>query len=54
MNGRLALLVGGSYQGGAATEDEMKEKMHRVEDAEKPLKAAIEEGILPAVGISSA
>ncbi|MDD4465577.1 MAG: TCP-1/cpn60 chaperonin family protein, partial [Dehalococcoidales bacterium] len=37
---------------GAATETEMKEKKHRVEDALAATRAAIEEGILPGGGIS--
>ena len=37
---------------GAATETEMKEKKHRVEDALSATRAAVEEGILPGGGIS--
>jgi chaperonin GroEL len=33
---------------GAATETEMKEKKHRVEDAVQATRAALEEGIVPA------
>ncbi|PJA38792.1 molecular chaperone GroEL, partial [candidate division WWE3 bacterium CG_4_9_14_3_um_filter_41_6] len=46
---RLAKLAGGvAVLGvGAATEVEMKEKKHRVEDAVNATKAAIEEGIIP-------
>jgi len=46
---RLAKLAGGvAVLGvGAATEVEMKEKKHRVEDAVSATKAAIEEGIVP-------
>ena len=35
---------------GAATETELKEKKHRVEDALSATRAAVEEGIVPAVG----
>ena len=49
LEGRLAKLAGGvAVLGvGAATEAEMKEKKHRVEDAVSATKAAIEEGIIP-------
>jgi len=36
---------------GAATETELKEKKHRVEDALSATKAAVEEGILPGGGV---
>lgn len=51
---RLAKLVGGvAVLGvGAATEAEMKEKKHRVEDAVAATKAAIEEGIIPGGAVS--
>ncbi|HEU5003687.1 MAG TPA: chaperonin GroEL [Actinomycetota bacterium] len=49
---RLAKLAGGVavIQVGAATEVEMKEKKHRVEDAVQATKAAVEEGIVPGGG----
>jgi chaperonin GroEL len=49
---RLAKLVGGIgvIKVGAATEVEMKEKKHRIEDAINATKAAIEEGIVPGGG----
>ncbi|MEK9158655.1 MAG: TCP-1/cpn60 chaperonin family protein, partial [Patescibacteria group bacterium] len=37
---------------GAATETEMKEKKHRIEDAVSATKAAIEEGIVPGGGVA--
>src|SRR5213592_4778746 len=37
---------------GAATETEMKEKKHRVEDALQATRAALEEGIVPGGGIA--
>lgn len=51
---RLAKLAGGVavVSVGAATEVEMKEKKHRVEDAVEATKAAIEEGIVPGGGIA--
>ena len=51
---RMARLAGGVavIKVGAATETEMKEKKHRVEDALAATRAAIEEGILPGGGIS--
>ncbi|MDD4874196.1 MAG: chaperonin GroEL [Dehalococcoidales bacterium] len=51
---RMARLAGGVavIKVGAATETEMKEKKHRVEDALSATKAAVEEGILPGGGIS--
>jgi chaperonin GroEL len=49
---RLAKLAGGVgvIRVGAATEVEMKEKKHRVEDALSATRAAIEEGIVPGGG----
>src|SRR5207244_5925985 len=46
---RLAKLAGGVavVKVGAATETEMKEKKHRVEDALQATRAALEEGIVP-------
>ncbi len=51
---RLAKLAGGVgiIRVGAATEVEMKEKKHRVEDALSATKAAIEEGIVPGGGVA--
>ena len=51
---RQARLTGGVavIKVGAATETEMKEKKHRVEDALSATRAAVEEGILPGGGIS--
>jgi len=51
---RLAKLVGGVgvIKVGAATEVEMKEKKHRIEDAIAATKAAIEEGIVPGGGVA--
>ncbi|RKX79418.1 MAG: chaperonin GroEL [Spirochaetes bacterium] len=51
---RLAKLAGGVavINIGAATEVEMKEKKHRVEDALSATRAAVEEGIIPGGGIS--
>jgi chaperonin GroEL len=51
---RLAKLAGGVavIKVGAATETEMKEKKHRVEDALSATRAAVEEGILPGGGIA--
>ncbi len=51
---RLAKLVGGVavINVGAATEVELKEKKHRVEDALSATRAAIEEGIVPGGGIA--
>jgi chaperonin GroEL len=55
---RQAKLAGGVavVKVGAATEVELKEKKHRVEDALQAVKAAVEEGILPggSVGLLSA
>ena len=49
---RLAKLAGGVavVKVGAATETEMKEKKHRVEDALQATRAALEEGIVPGGG----
>jgi len=49
LNERLAKLAGGVavIKVGAATEIELKEKKHRVEDALSAARAAVEEGILP-------
>jgi chaperonin GroEL len=51
---RLAKLAGGVavINVGAATEVELKEKKHRVEDALSATRAAIEEGIVPGGGIA--
>jgi chaperonin GroEL len=51
---RMAKLVGGVavIKVGAATEIELKERKHRVEDALSATRAAIEEGILPGGGVS--
>ncbi len=51
---RLAKLSGGVavVKVGAATETEMKEKKHRVEDALQSTRAAVEEGIVPGGGVS--
>src|ERR671938_482323 len=51
---RLAKLSGGVavVKVGAATETEMKEKKHRVEDALQATRAALEEGIVPGGGAS--
>jgi chaperonin GroEL len=51
---RLAKLAGGVAQinVGAATEVEMKEKQHRVEDAMHATRAAVEEGIVPGGGVA--
>src|SRR5918912_834670 len=51
---RLAKLAGGVavVKVGAATETEMKEKKHRVEDALQATRAALEEGILPGGGVA--
>ncbi|MDN5312303.1 MAG: chaperonin GroEL, partial [Thermoanaerobacteraceae bacterium] len=49
---RLAKLAGGVavIQVGAATETELKEKKHRIEDALSATRAAVEEGIVPGGG----
>ncbi len=51
---RLAKLAGGVavIKVGAATETELKEKKHRVEDALSATRAAVEEGILPGGGVA--
>jgi len=51
---RLAKLAGGVavIKVGAATEVDLKEKKHRVEDALSATRAAVEEGILPGGGIA--
>ena len=52
MQERLAKLAGGVavIQVGAATEVELKEKKHRIEDAVSATRAAIDEGIVPGGG----
>src|SRR5690606_25472266 len=52
LNERLAKLSGGVavIKAGAATEVEMKERKHRIEDAISATKAAIEEGVIPGGG----
>ena len=51
---RLAKLAGGVavIKVGAATEVELKEKKHRVEDALSATRAAVEEGIVPGGGVA--
>ncbi len=51
---RLAKLSGGVavIQVGAATETELKEKKHRIEDALSATRAAVEEGIVPGGGVT--
>ncbi|MBC7346262.1 MAG: chaperonin GroEL [Clostridia bacterium] len=51
---RLAKLAGGVavIKVGAATETELKEKKHRVEDALSATRAAVEEGIVPGGGVA--
>ncbi len=51
---RLAKLTGGVavLKVGAATEVELKEKKHRIEDAVSTTKAAIEEGVVPGGGVA--
>jgi len=51
---RLAKLSGGVavIRVGAATEVELKEKKHRIEDAVQTTKAAVEEGIVPGGGVA--
>jgi chaperonin GroEL len=53
---RLAKLAGGVaiIKVGAATEIELKERQHRIEDAVRNAKAAIEEGLLPGGGVALA
>jgi chaperonin GroEL len=52
LNERLAKLAGGIavIKVGAATEVEMKERKHRIEDAISATKAAVEEGVIPGGG----
>jgi chaperonin GroEL len=52
LNERLAKLAGGIavIKVGAATEVEMKERKHRIEDAISATKAAVEEGVVPGGG----
>ncbi len=54
LNERIAKLAGGVavIKVGAATETEMKEKKHRIEDAVAATKAAVEEGIVPGGGVA--
>ncbi|TXP19041.1 TCP-1/cpn60 chaperonin family protein, partial [Escherichia coli] len=51
---RLAKLAGGVavIKSGAATEVELKERKHRIEDAVRNAKAAVEEGIVPGGGVA--
>ncbi|HEY2802477.1 MAG TPA: chaperonin GroEL [Actinomycetota bacterium] len=51
---RLAKLTGGVavIKVGAATEVELKEKKHRIEDAVQSTKAAVEEGVVPGGGVA--
>ena len=51
---RLAKLAGGVavIKVGAATEVELKEKKHRIEDAVQSTKAAVEEGVVPGGGVA--
>ncbi len=50
---RLAKLIGGvAVKVAAATETEIKEKKHRVEDALSATRAALEEGIVPGGGVA--
>ncbi|GAB3439131.1 chaperonin GroEL [Streptomonospora sediminis] len=51
---RLARLAGGVavIKAGAATEVELKERKHRIEDAVRNAKAAVEEGMLPGGGVA--
>ena len=51
---RLAKLTGGVavIKVGAATEVELKEKKHRIEDAVSTTKAAVEEGVVPGGGVA--
>src|SRR6059058_5190078 len=53
---RLAKLDGGVavIKAGAATEVELKERKHRIEDAVRNAKAAVEEGLLPGGGVALA
>ena len=54
LNERLAKRAGGVavIRVGAATETELKEKKHRVEDAVSATRAAVEEGIVPGGGVA--
>ena len=54
MQERLAKLAGGVavIKVGAATEVELKERKHRIEDAVRNAKAAVEEGIIPGGGVA--
>jgi chaperonin GroEL len=56
MQERLAKLAGGVavIKVGAATEVELKERKHRIEDAVRNAKAAVEEGLLPGGGVALA
>src|SRR5688500_12729296 len=51
---RLAKLAGGVavVKVGAATEVELKEKKHRIEDAVSATRAAVEEGVVPGGGVT--
>src|SRR6184192_813994 len=51
---RLAKLTGGVavIKAGAATEVELKERKHRIEDAVRNAKAAVEEGVVPGGGVA--
>jgi len=51
---RLARLAGGVavIKVGAATEVELKEKKHRIEDAVQSTRAAVEEGVVPGGGVA--
>lgn len=54
LNGRQAKLAGGVsvIKVGAATETELRERKHRVEDALSATRAALEEGIVPGGGVA--
>jgi chaperonin GroEL len=54
LNERLAKLAGGVavIKVGAATDSELREKKHRVEDALSATRAALEEGIVPGGGVA--
>jgi chaperonin GroEL len=54
LNERLAKLAGGVaiVRVGAATETELKEKKHRVEDALRATRAGVEEGMVPGGGVA--
>jgi chaperonin GroEL len=56
LNERVARLSGGIavIKVGAATEPELREKRHRIEDAISATKAAVEEGIVPGGGVALA